>query len=517
MNATIHKLIRTIAITVGLLGVISPAARATDLSWTNTAGGTFSSAGNWNPNSFPVSPGDTATFGLTGGYQVNFTSNASSDKLTITNSNTVTFDMAGKTYTASITANNPGIVIGGTAKLILSDSVGTNGLLRNLAVANNVPISIGGSGLEMNTSLGFGTTFTIHGDFNALAPILVTGAGSVLNHDQSFFNVSTGSSLTITNGGRVNGANFQQVNNGAPIVIDGVGSLLKTTANGARVGQFGGTVNIKNGGTWDTSGLQFEMGVSSGNPVITVGNGVNTSSIFASDFRFGTTFDPNRGAPELIVKNGGLIRATSTANSIFIYDQGTLTMNGGIAEVAAGGQVVVADINGTGAKGLLRGSGTLTRYLAGSNFSITNNGSIRPGDTNATARIGTLSVVNGDLVQYSGGTLFDDLGAGGIGDFIDISGGAATIGGTNLISFGAYTPQVGDKWELLRADTITYTAVNNIAAALTPFGLQSQYSLFILPDDGTGRQGLFLSIPEPSAVALLGLAGLLFIRKRAQR
>jgi hypothetical protein len=510
MKLRFAALTGTVVILADLL--VSPTIiQATDYTWNNAAGGTFSTSGNWTPAGPPTSA-DSATFGLAGNYTVNFSGSATTFQLFFTNSNTVTFDMKGQTYTASATTVNPGIVINNSAKVILSDSVATNGLLRNHTPASNKPITIGGNGLEMNTSLGFGTTFNIHGDFNALAPVLVDGVGSFLNHDQSFFNVSAGSSLTIQNGGRVNGANFQQVNSATAILIDGIGSTLKTTANGARVGQFGGTTRIINGGTWDTSGLQFEMGVSSGNPVITVGNGVNTSSILAGDFRFGTTFDPNRGAPELIVKGGGLIRATSTANSIFIYDQGTLTMNGGNAEVAAGGQVVVADINGTGSKGLLRGSGTITRYLAGSNFSITNNGNIRPGDTNATARIATLSVANGNLVQNSGGRSFFDFDGSG-SDLISMSGGTATIGGTNTFTIlNGYTPQTGDHWDFLIADDITYTASDNIKALMTSFGLQTEYSFGVSPLNG--QEVLRLSIPEPDAAVLLGMSGLLFLRRK---
>src|SRR5688572_11079677 len=110
-------------------------ALAVAYSWDAAVNGDFHDDLKWNPNTGSPASGDTATFGqASGSYTVGFSADASTDKLTINGGNTVTFDMSGRTYTASIASNNPGIDLNGTAKLVLTDSVG-GGVLRNLAAA----------------------------------------------------------------------------------------------------------------------------------------------------------------------------------------------------------------------------------------------------------------------------------------------------------------------------------------------------------------------------------------------
>src|SRR5687768_4290982 len=323
-------------------GAASSPVLAVAYSWDAAVNGDFHDDAKWNPNTGSPTSGDTATFGqASGSYTVGVSADASTGKLAINAGNTVTLDMSGQTYTASVSANNPGVVLGGTAKLILTDSEG-GGVLRNLALAENIPVSIGGSGLELNTSGGFGATFTIHGEFQSSSPVLVTGVGSHLNHDQGFFTLF-GNSLTIQDGGVVHASNFQYTKpgGGESVVVDGVGSQLITNANGARVVAWGpSTASVINGGLWDTTGLQFEIGVLYGaGQLVTVGDGVNTtatSTIKAGDFFFvGLVGDP-RGVSEMRVHSDGYIEATSATNSIRVTDGDTLTMIGGVADIASG-------------------------------------------------------------------------------------------------------------------------------------------------------------------------------------
>ena len=103
---------------------------------------------------------------------------------------------------------------------------------------------------------------------------------------------------------------------------------------------------------------------------------------------------------------------------------------GAVAEIASGGQFSVENIHPAAAVGLLRGSGTIRLVSGGaSDFTLSNDGEIRPGDTSATPAIGTITVENGNLTQNAGGTTFLNFDGSG-SDLIDITGGDATLGGT---------------------------------------------------------------------------------------
>jgi hypothetical protein len=494
-----------------LLGVLVVAgaalpARAVDYNWDAAVNGTFTDPLRWNPLTGPPGAGDTATFGLAGAYEVDFTANANTDRLTFGGSNTVTFDMGARTYASSIVSSNPGLEIKDTAKLVLIDTVGA-GRLEMYGIG-----SLGGAGVEINTSGGSGPTLYLHNNTTVTAPIVVDGAGAVMHHDLSFFSL-TGTSLTVKNGADAFASNFQYTAGGESVVIDGPGSTLTTNANGARVVAWGpSTADIINGGKWDTSGFQFEMGVLFGaGQVVNVGNGVNTSTVVASDVQFGTTFDAFRGFPEMRLNSGGLVTATrTTGNSVFIYDRGTLTMNGGVLEVGQSSNIAIADINGDNAEeGLLRGNGTIRRISGAATFTLTNDGDVKPGDTSATPAIGTLTVENGDFLQNSGGSLHLDLSHAGA-DAFNVPDATVDLAGNLVYQIVGAAPQPGDTFDLISAIAINYHPdSDNLDAVLGPNG----YSFYGVVTEG-GFDILRLVVPEPASAALLAAGSLALLRRR---
>jgi hypothetical protein len=284
--------------------------------------------------------------------------------------------------------------------------------------------------------------------------------------------------------------------------------------------QFGGAVNVINGGSFTSTG-QFEMTVSSGTGLVNVGNGVGASSIVSTDFFFSGFAGDHRGATEMKLNAGGLIRATSVTNSIRITEGDTLTLNGGVAEIAAGGQFQNVDLaDAIAGRSLLRGSGTIQRITGGgSNFTITSAGDIRPGDTSATPVTGTITVTDGDLAQSSGGVLFLNFTSGNTADLIDITGGTANIAGSIDFSIlGGYTPVAGDIWNFLRADSITINPTTLAAATadalseLTAAGYAGPVDFGVVADGGS--QVLQLALPEPASLALLALGGVVMLRRR---
>ena len=101
---------------LGLLALlICGHVHAADISWNDITGGLFSDTANWNPVQVPIS-GDNAIFDLsTAGYTVTFDDNETSTRL-ILNTDVVTFDLGGFTYTLDgADSVNRGITIGDVA------------------------------------------------------------------------------------------------------------------------------------------------------------------------------------------------------------------------------------------------------------------------------------------------------------------------------------------------------------------------------------------------------------------
>lgn len=518
---------RSLAVWVGaglavfLTASIRP-AWAVDSRWTNTAGGTFGTAGNWDPSGPPTTTNDTATFGLGGSYEVDFGAAATSGRLLLTNSNAVTFDMAGNTYNVGNGATAP-FVITNTASLIVSSSGGGGTLSINGGGAANFAIVLrSGTSLTIDDSLGSPVTVNSQAGADVAGMFTVEGPGTRYNNNVPgvFWTLRNGSTFQVLNGATGTVQNFNVELTGAAVTttrVDGASTVLNALGL-ARVIPDAGLVEITGGATWN-SGSTFEMGVffSTGGKVI-VGDGIGISTLTAPTILFGTTTDPGRSFPEMIINPGGWTRATSAStNAYFIYDRATATLAGGSLSLTNGAGLQIADINNdNNQEGVLRGFGTINRLGTTGKFTIYNNGDLRPGDTNATPRIGTLSVFDGDLVQYSGGTAHFQFDAGNLADLISMSNGVATLSGTNVFStIAGFTPGLLDynTWEFLRADQILYNASDNIDALMAGFGFAPEGYFFGVIRDGN-QDVLILQIPEPSTLALIVAAGAFWLSRK---
>ena len=100
-----------------------------DVEWTNAAGGAFSAGANWDKG-IPPAGSDSALWNLgsSGGYTVDFATDAASDAAVVRN-DTVTFDLAGHEYSLGGYETSHAIVVGDQALNNASLTI-QNGTLR---------------------------------------------------------------------------------------------------------------------------------------------------------------------------------------------------------------------------------------------------------------------------------------------------------------------------------------------------------------------------------------------------
>ena len=172
----------------------------------------------------------------------------------------------------------------------------------------------------------------------------------------------------------------------------------------------------------------------------------------------------------------------------------------------AGGGSIALLASGQAGYDILRGAGSITRYTGSTVFSIVNNGgSIRPGDTTATPAIGTLTVNNGNLTNTATGKIYFDF-ATTTNDQIAISGGTATLAGTlTFTNAPGFTPVkgMGKNWDFVRADSITYSATDDMTALMTSYGLAGADYTFGVVTDGAVRALRLKIFNKPGTVVFI--------------
>jgi hypothetical protein len=298
--------------------LLAGVTHAADIVWTNTAGGNFATAVNWNPNQVPAS-GDTAWITNDGTYTVTFNTSATIGSLMLGGSSgTQTFNHSSGTLTLS------------------GSSVGSDHAIYNLS----------GGGLTGNGS------FALTGILNWTAGI-VGSSGATLA-------LSANGGLAI---GGINGKSFT----GVTLVNNGSG-----TWNGGQISCSGGVFSNAPSATFDFQGDGSAFVLSSGTPLIlnagtmrkTAGTGTTTSTVRCN----------NTGSVQ--VNSGTLALTLADSSGSFSMSLGnTLSVNGNATLLPS------ATIDGVGnfavTTGTLTNNGTF--HVDGTNTltsgSITFNGS----------------------------------------------------------------------------------------------------------------------------------------------
>jgi hypothetical protein len=262
-----------------------------------------------------------------------------------------------------------------------------------------------------------------------------------------------------------------------------------------------GTVVLRDGGAWSAGGDVYlgVDGISGGTPhfgILRVTNGA-----FAGQSVIVGGNNGNGPAPGLLsVHYGGL---ATVSNSLWISrtnSAGRATYTAALTNtlVLDNGAILLGGaLNGSLTnEGIMQAAGQIVGK-GPANFPLANNGMLKVGNS-----LGTLSLTNCTFVNESGGTIFFEFGAT-TSDRINISGGTAVIGGALLFAPLDLIPKpsLGAAWDFIRADDITYTATDNMAALMTSYGLTgSDYTFGVVPY-GSG-EALRLKIYGPPGVVI---------------
>jgi len=194
---------------------------------------------------------------------------------------------------------------------------------------------------------------------------------------------------------------------------------------------------IVNGIVFDNTNSYTIAGTGS----VTLDVNISSPSVFVLQGSHGFTVDVNLSdATNVSVASGSSLDFNNTVNlngnTLPKTDAGTMNLNGTVN--TGGGSVVVNE-------GVVGGTGTISGNLSNSG------GTVAPGNSP-----GTLSVT-GDYLQTDGSLLIEIDGATTPGtdyDVLNVTGDLTISGGTLDVVLGAFSPVVGNTFDILNFGTI---------------------------------------------------------------
>lgn len=363
-------------------GVITTVGGAT----VTLGGGTVSGPMTVANNSFLRLTGDLTYNGALGMASVgNATDIQFGGARTLGGTATITLSNTQANRLVALNAGGDSVDFGSSITVQGAGSIGAGGAL---AVVNNGSlIANAGAGMVLSTTAGATNNALIRADgasFTVSGTQLTQGAGGVLD-------AINGGSLVLGNGSLVTGGTFSTASGGQVAVTSG------HTARIAGVTSTG-TLNVHNNAVLELGGTLTNNGA------------VNLQSV-------GNVTDLRAVGSQSILGNGTITLSNTTANRI-------LGASGGDSLTLGAGQT-------------LQGAGQIG---AGSNFNVTNHGTMRGHVSSALTFSSTGTVLNTGLVRADGGNVVvtggTAFGQGGAGVLGAINGGIVTINGNAVVSGG---------------------------------------------------------------------------------
>ena len=362
--------------------------------------------------------------------------------------------------------------------------------------------------------------------FSGKGSFVKSGAGTLLVGSQAFVGTTsvTGGGLTMRAGSFFGSDGGFAVASGASVRLGSFDTAL-SGATYANAGTLQGTgeidATLANAGTGRinlaaTDALTIGKGANSNAGLIGVAGGAltvrgtlaNTGQISGhGSLDFGDGLSVGSGGS--LAASGGLTdvfgrvaigSASARAGAVVSAGGGTLTFHDDVTNNGLASTGVQTDLGSrTVFLGSVSGAGPFTGAGA-----VEFDGDLRPG--NSPARV----TFSGDTTLGGTNRLFMELGGtvGGTGyDQIDFAGRGHLGGALTLASYGGFTPGMGQSFDLF--DGIWDGTFASVDLPTLSDGLRWDASA--LYTTGVVR---VQSVPEPSALAALGLGGLVMLRRR---
>ena len=368
-----------VAVVAGLL-TRNPQGWATDITWTNTAGGDFETAGNWSPNQVPSTTNDTAFFNESATYTVRWNQAVSNRTFSVLDG-TVTFDLQGNTYWYH--GGSPvDIGIQNQASNTTPTLIVTNGYVYRITNAIEFFALTRGTPPQGSTMRIYDADVTVNyltvgKARNCKATMIVDGP----NAKCSVYGYTTigwgypgtaDGTLIVTNGGYV--------------------SLNNTRLGYSYISQ--GRLYVYSGSTADV--LELTLGKSADCHGTVLVSGSNAMLNVLQKCGIGGAWNAEGGTSTVQVVDGGTLNVKNEHATI--WPNSTVTLDGGSFLVPTNRNIYCRN-------GLVQGSGSLQ-----GNFQNIG-GTVRPGGSN---QVGTLTITsgsyhNGDPFSSTNGTLEIEL------------------------------------------------------------------------------------------------------------
>jgi autotransporter-associated beta strand protein len=405
--------------------------------------------------------------------------------------------------------------------------------------AGTLTFSGTGNAYTGTTTVNSGTlsltgTYTGSGALNVTAGGTLSGGSSGTNTIGNFSVNGAGASATLTSG--TYNVNDTSGNNTS---INGGGSL---TVNGA-------TLNIGGTGGWfpigDTANTTSTVTVSSGAINVTTSNGVEVGRI---------------GYGVLTISGGSFNENSPNSQGVIIGDQttaqgGTVNLNGGTLttrKLSSSNGINAFNFNGGTLQAQTTNSGgsfwassaRLTANVRNSGGTIDNNATnITIGQALVHSTIGGDNATDGGITFKGTGTTtltalntFTGVASVSAGTKVTTSGSGSLGGGSVTLLGTGSTLTLGNAFSIADGGTLTFTddSIINLNAAsgtteylkmlidsttnktLTGFGTftAAQLNSYFSNSVFTSANGETISVPEPSSLALLGLASAALLSRR---
>jgi T5SS/PEP-CTERM-associated repeat protein len=458
-----HLTLAALAATAAM-GICGQAHAATT-SWTNGSGGSFTGA-NWS-SGVPDNTKDTYfNLGASSSYTVTFPSSyAAASKQLFISSGTVNFSMNSDTYNAGVAATDQTGVTAATWDIAGGTIASQAAYLGNAGNSTSTALVTLSSATSHWTAAA-----SMHIAYNSRGTLSLSN-GATSGTSGSFLMSETSNGIGTLNVDGTDGAGHSTTFAGAGLTY--IGNASGGTA----------TINVTNGGAFSAGVLS--LGKVSGSVASLLVSGIgstasvptNPNALGIGGYANGGTKTPG-GTGNLTVSDGGSVSATGMT----VFSDGHVILGNSTIQMGSAGTATVDATRG--------GTFDVSHRNDGTNIGNTINGNLTLGSTTATT------------VHLASDTDYANL---------HVTNTLTVAGTLQVVLDGAYSPTNGKSFDLFdwgQTGDLT-TTFSNVDFTLAPLATGLSWDT-----QNLYTQGIIAVVPEPAALSLLAVGGLLALRRR---